>query len=66
YAVALDAHLRARLPDYDYDRHFGGVVYLFVRGLDPARPGQGVFAHRPDRSLMEGLRRALVAGRGAP
>lgn len=66
YAVALDAHLRARLPDYDYDRHFGGVMYLFVRGLDPACPGQGVFAHRPDRSRMEVLRRVLVAGKDAP
>jgi exodeoxyribonuclease V beta subunit len=25
----------ARIADYAYDRHFGGVLYLFVRGLRP-------------------------------
>ena len=35
YAVALDRLLRLRLPDYDPARHFGGALYLFVRGLRP-------------------------------
>jgi exodeoxyribonuclease V beta subunit len=48
YTVALDRYLRLRMPDYSYDRHFGGVWYLFIRGMTPdARPGQGVFFDRP-------------------
>ncbi|TPV75747.1 exodeoxyribonuclease V subunit beta, partial [Klebsiella pneumoniae] len=29
YSLALHRYLRHRLADYDYDRHFGGVIYLF-------------------------------------
>jgi exodeoxyribonuclease V beta subunit len=36
YTVALHRYLRLRLPDYNYQRHFGGVFYLFLRGMDPA------------------------------
>lgn len=34
YSTALHRYLRHRLADYDYDRHFGGVIYLFLRGMD--------------------------------
>lgn len=34
YSLALHRYLRHRLADYDYDRHFGGVIYLFLRGMD--------------------------------
>ncbi|MFH1081519.1 MAG: exodeoxyribonuclease V subunit beta [Pseudomonadota bacterium] len=61
YAVALHQYLALRLPDYRYDTHFGGVYYLFVRGMDPAYgPEYGVHAERPDRRLMERLRRLLI------
>jgi exodeoxyribonuclease V beta subunit len=63
YTLALHRHLRLRLPGYDYDRHFGGVRYLFLRGMDPAHPGQGVYATRPPRALIEGLD-ALFQGGG--
>ena len=35
YLFALHRLLRARLPDYDYDRHVGGAVYVFLRGVRP-------------------------------
>ncbi len=35
YTVVLHRYLQARLPDYDYETHFGGVRYLFVRGMRP-------------------------------
>ncbi|MDH3588879.1 MAG: exodeoxyribonuclease V subunit beta [Gammaproteobacteria bacterium] len=56
YGLALHRHLTLRLPDYDYDRHFGGVYYLFLRGMHPDSGNQsGVFADRPDRELMRSL-----------
>ena len=55
YALALHLHLRSRVPGYDYDRHFGGVHYVFLRGLDPARPGHGVFRDRPPRERVAAL-----------
>ncbi len=59
YAVALHRHLAACRRGYDYDRDFGGVYYLFLRGMAPGRPGAGVFAARPPRALVEGLSRVL-------
>jgi len=39
YCVALHRFLRWRLPDYDPERHLGGSLYLFVRGMcGPATP----------------------------
>ncbi|MCF7837727.1 MAG: exodeoxyribonuclease V subunit beta [Candidatus Marinimicrobia bacterium] len=54
YVVALDGYLAGRLRDYDYDRHFGGVFYLFLRGIggDGAR---GIFHDRPPRGLIQRL-----------
>ncbi len=61
YLLALHRLLQARLPGYDYDRHMGGAIYLFLRGLDAA--SQGVFVERPPRHTLQTLD-ALVA-RGA-
>lgn len=61
YSLALHRYLRHRLPDYDYDRHFGGVIYLFLRGVDDSGSGQGIFTTRPARALIDGLD-ALFAG----
>ncbi len=40
YLLALHRQLKARLADYDYDRHVGGALYLFLRGDPRARPGR--------------------------
>jgi len=45
YLVALLRHLRHRVPGFDYDRDFGGVVYLFLRGM--TEPGAGIYVERP-------------------
>jgi len=56
YTVAIDRHLAQRVAGYDYDTHFGGVYYLFLRGMDAqgAEPN-GVYAHRPQRKCIEAL-----------
>ncbi len=33
YTLALHRLLKQRLPNYDYETHMGGVVYLFLRGV---------------------------------
>ncbi len=47
YAVALDKYLRARLVNYDYEKHFGGVRYIFLRGLAPGKSELGIFHDWP-------------------
>lgn len=53
YVLALHRQLRARLADYDYARHMGGALYLFLRGQEA--PGQGLVALRPEQALIEAL-----------
>lgn len=56
YVTALHRHLAARRSGYDYDRDFGGVHYLFLRGMAPNYPaGTGVFFDRPSRAFIEAL-----------
>ncbi|QXP84738.1 exodeoxyribonuclease V subunit beta [Methylococcus sp. Mc7] len=62
YTVALDRYLARRLPDYAYATHFGGVYYLFVRGVRPAWNGAGVYFHRPAEDCVAALD-ALIGGR---
>lgn len=55
YSLVLHRYLKQRLPDYSYDQHFGGVRYLFLRGMDKAQPMQGVFVDKPSLKLIENL-----------
>jgi exodeoxyribonuclease V beta subunit len=63
YLLALHRQLKARLADYDYDRHIGGALYLFLRGTRAA--SQGVYFARPPRELIERLDR-LFQGKPEP
>jgi len=63
YTVALHRWLRFRLGEaYDYARDFGGVRYLFCRGLDAADPQAGLYAAKPPRALIEALDAAFAGG----
>ena len=62
YTLALHRYLAARLPGYDYDRHFGGACYLFLRGMRPgAGHTLGVHWARPDLALVQTLDRRSFA-----
>lgn len=58
YLLALHRQLRARLPGYDYDRHIGGAIYVFLRGSDAQ--SQGLFMDKPPRRLIETLDRMFA------
>jgi exodeoxyribonuclease V beta subunit len=56
YTVAVHKFLRNKLGDaYDYRRDFGGVFYLYIRGVDPGNPGYGIFYDLPSPELVEDL-----------
>jgi exodeoxyribonuclease V beta subunit len=55
YTVVLHRYLQNRLPDYDYETHFGGVRYLFVRGMQSELAMSGVYQDRPDYDRVEAL-----------
>ena len=61
YTVAVHRYLRHRLPGYSYREHFGGVYYLFLRGMDAQRGADfGVFYDQPEQALLERLDALLV------
>ncbi|CBJ82817.1 exonuclease V, beta chain with recC and recD: 5' and 3' nuclease, ATPase, recombinase, helicase [Xenorhabdus bovienii str. Jollieti] len=61
YTLALHRYLRHRLVNYDYQQHFGGVIYLFLRGIDKANPGHGVYRYLPSIEFVDELDRLFSA-----
>ena len=61
YSLALHRYLGHRIADYDYRQHFGGVFYLFLRGMGGEQPENGVFFTRPEEDFIHQLD-ALFAG----
>ena len=65
YAVAVLRHLSRRVAGFDPRRDFGGVFYLFLRGMSPEQgPRTGVYFDRPPLARLQALDRALIAAPG--
>jgi exodeoxyribonuclease V beta subunit len=65
YALALHQYLRYQQPDYHYEKDFGGVFYVFVRGVNERQgPEYGIFHDRPDPGLIHSLGQTLIPGYG--
>jgi exodeoxyribonuclease V beta subunit len=54
YAAALRRALAWRMPHDDWQDAFGGVFYLFLRGMKPGR-ADGVFFARPTPAELDAL-----------
>lgn len=59
YILAVHRLLKSRLNNYSYEKHMGGALYLYLRGIDQA--GQGVYFHKPPFALIEALDAACKA-----
>ena len=55
YTVALTKYLQLRKPDFDYDTHFGGVIYLFLRGVR-AEGQTGIYYTKPAKELIKQMK----------
>jgi exodeoxyribonuclease V beta subunit len=55
YALALHRYLGRRVKAYDFDRHFGGVFYLFIKGMGPELGSSGVFFEKPSLERLTAL-----------
>jgi exodeoxyribonuclease V beta subunit len=62
YSVVLTSFLQEKVPEYNYRSHFGGVLYLFVRGMASDRPGSGVYSFLPDADKLQQLTRLFTDG----
>ncbi len=57
YAVAIHRYLQLMLgKTYNYDKHFGGIFYIFVRGVDASCGYEyGIFYDKPDAAFINKL-----------
>ncbi len=61
YVIALHQYLQLRIPEFNYERHFGSVFYIFIRGVDPDKgPEFGIYKDIPDKTLVDALLKELV------
>ncbi|VAW40369.1 Exodeoxyribonuclease V beta chain [hydrothermal vent metagenome] len=51
YCVALVKFLQITVNGFNYQQHFGGIAYLFTRGIS-GKPGQGIYTNKPDIKLI--------------
>jgi exodeoxyribonuclease V beta subunit len=70
YSVVLHRYLRWRLAGYDPERHLGGVLYLYLRGMcGPATPvvdghPAGVFSWAPPAAFVVAVSDLLAGEEG--
>ncbi|MGH7822514.1 MAG: PD-(D/E)XK nuclease family protein, partial [Candidatus Binatia bacterium] len=62
YVASLDRHLRRGVPRYRYEERFGGVLYVFLRGVTRGDGETGIFFDRPPAALVADLSAVLAAG----
>lgn len=59
YLAALDNYLELRHTDYKYQKNFGGVFYVFLRGINGV-DSSGVYYDRPKHDVITKLRSVLI------
>ena len=61
YAVALHQYLALRIKEYNYSSDFGGIFYIFIKGVDPDCGSEyGVFFDIPGKEIMNRLGTAMI------
>ncbi len=60
YTLVLHQYLKHRLPNYNYQEHMGGVMYLFVRGMDENIENSGVYQAKPELIMIEQLAELFI------
>lgn len=65
YAVAAKRFLAWRFPQDDFAERFGGVFYVFARGVAPGKD-TGIYYDLPPVELLDALDQALGGRRATP
>ncbi|MFC5282043.1 UvrD-helicase domain-containing protein [Pedobacter alpinus] len=60
YSLAVKKYLESRLTNFNYKYQFGGVIYLFLRGMR-TNSDTGIFTYKPQISTIANLDVRLTA-----
>lgn len=58
YSLALHRYLQVNIDNYNYQAHFGGVLYFYLRGMgitDEQNNSLGVFSTNVDEAIIQAL-----------
>jgi len=63
YNIAFIEWLKSRIADFDYDKHFGGLFYIYLRGIgkDVEDTASGIFFTRPDIDEYNNIKNKLFS-----
>ncbi len=59
YSLALKLYLEQRVTNFNFQKDFGGVFYLFLRGIDKNTKESGVYFDKPSLETVEDLESIL-------
>ncbi|QIW10564.1 UvrD-helicase domain-containing protein [Francisella sp. LA112445] len=59
YSVALNKYLKQNIPNYNFEKHFGGVYYFYLRGM---KNGYGIYQASPSFGIISKLSNLLNGG----
>ncbi len=54
YSLAVHKYLQLKLANYRYEKDFGGVIYVFLRGVRPEKQ-DGFFCYKPTKACIQRL-----------
>jgi exodeoxyribonuclease V beta subunit len=61
YTLALHQYLASRFSEYNYENQFGGIIYIFLRGVDKnLGPSYGMFRDCPEPELLNEMGKMLI------
>ncbi|MEM4248213.1 MAG: hypothetical protein QXH80_03015, partial [Candidatus Nanoarchaeia archaeon] len=59
YSLAIHLYLKKRLKNYEIEKHFGGGLYIFLRGFDQQNQ-YGLWRHTCNQQLIERLEKCIL------
>lgn len=57
YLAAFDKYMRTVDKEYSYEKSFGGIRYVFMRGVQNGSDKTGIFSDRPDISELKRIQK---------
>ena len=59
YTLAIKKYLESKLQNFDYEKHFGGAIYVFLRGVRENEE-TGLFVDKPSLELIDEIENIIV------
>jgi exodeoxyribonuclease V beta subunit len=61
YTIALHQYLSNLYPEYTYENNFGGIFYIFLRGVDKSLgTDYGIYTDIPNPDLLNNMGKMLI------